>query len=136
MTKTLRLFACLAFIGSAATGCMATQADIDQAELEEAGLDGQGEVASTEEALTRGGNNKKSLGFTCTGTSCECDKSIENDCENMSGVCSDATVDALITCIGGWATTHCVCTLGLVRPTQPIIKANVVGSVGTFAIAR
>jgi len=59
-------------------------------------------------------NNGGGLGFRCSGGTCTCDKSIENDCEDMSGVCTDASIDALIGCIQGWLTTHCTCTKALV----------------------
>jgi hypothetical protein len=122
--KTFRTAAiCLLALGAAAgQGCLASQADIDQAELDE-----QAAVASTEQALLSGGWNQQRLGYTCTGTSCECSKAIENDCENMTAVCTDKTVDAVITCINGWLTTHCSCTkdTGLVRPTtQPTLQLN------------
>jgi len=132
--KILRTLAVCLFAGVAAQGCAATQADIDEAELE-----AQGEVASTEQALVRGGNNKQKLGFTCTGGSCECDKSIENDCEDMTAVCSGGTVDGVITCINGWLTTHCSCTkdMGLVRPTtKPTLQLNTAATFNTAAFAR
>ena len=83
-------------------------------------------VASQEQDLTRGGGGI-SLGYTCTpdGT-CTCDKSIENDCENMSGICREKDLDNLINCINGWLTTHCTCVAGLVRPPT----TGVIGTVG------
>jgi hypothetical protein len=59
--------------------------------------------------LFRGGRGG-GLGYSCTNGTCTCDKSVENDCEDMSAECTDATVDALINCINGWLTTHCTCT--------------------------
>lgn len=114
--KNLRAIAYSLFAACIAQGCLASQADIDQAELE---LDEQAEVASTEQALARGGSNQQRLGYSCTGGICECNKSIENDCEDMTGVCTDKTVDDVINCIGGWLTTHCTCTKAsaFVRPT-------------------
>jgi hypothetical protein len=85
----------------AAAGCAA-----------DAGVQGEDEdtvdVTGSEQALMRGGGGR--VGYSCTNGVCECDKSIENDCENMSGVCTDGSIDALIACIDGWATTHCTCT--------------------------
>jgi hypothetical protein len=86
------------------------------------------EIAVAEEALTRGRVGGNRLGFTCTNGVCECDKAVENDCEDMSGVCSDDTVDDLITCIDGWLTTHCVCNLARVAPP----KVRFAAEVGTF----
>ena len=131
-TKTLRIAVVCLLAGLSAQGCAgATQADIDEAELA-----GQDEVASTEQALKSGGWNQR--GFTCNGNSCECSKAIENDCEDMTAVCTDATVDAVIACINGWATTHCVCTkaTGFVRPTTlPTLNLNA-ASFSTATIAR
>lgn len=121
--KTLRTAAVLVLTGAAAQGCAgATAADIEGAELE-----AQADVASSEQALVRGGYNQQRLGYSCTGNVCECSKAIENDCEDMTAVCTDKTVDAVITCISGWLTTHCVCTkdTGLVRPTTlPTYELN------------
>jgi hypothetical protein len=89
---------------AAATGCAAETGMLD----DDPDADPV-EVAGSEEALQRGGGGPR-LGFSCTGGTCTCDKSIENDCEDMSGVCTDGTVDDLIACIDGWLTTHCVCT--------------------------
>lgn len=127
-TQLVRTLAISLLLGLAAQGCAATQADIDQAEQQAA-------VDSTEQALVRGGSNHQRLGYSCTGNSCECDKSIENDCEDMTGVCTDGTVDAVIACINGWLTTHCVCTkaTGLVRPT---LQLNTAATFTTAAIAR
>jgi hypothetical protein len=132
-TKTLRTAVVCLLAGLTAQGCAsATQADIDDAELE-----GQEEVASTEQALKSGGWNQR--GFSCNGNSCECSKAIENDCEDMTAVCTDATVDAVIACINGWATTHCVCTksTGLVRPTfNPTLQLGATTTFNSAAIAR
>lgn len=142
MTKALRLFACLALVGTAASGCMATQDDIDQAELDEQGALGstdQGEVASTEQALLRGGSNHQTLGYSCTpGGSCTCDKSIENDCEDMSGVCADKDIDQLINCINGWLTTHCTCAKASAFVAPTIKNTAVLGktTTATFSLAR
>ena len=62
----------------------------------EAPYDDKPDVASSEEALRRA-----SGGLSATG---ECDKSIEGDCENMTALCTDDTVDDLIRCIEGWLT--------------------------------
>jgi hypothetical protein len=131
-TKTLRIAVVCLLAGLTAQGCAsATQADIDDAEL-------QDEVASTEQALKSGGWNQR--GFTCNGNSCECSKAIENDCEDMTAVCTDKTVDAVIACINGWATTHCVCTksTGLVRPTGtlPTLHSTTSATFNTAAFAR
>jgi len=64
--------------------------------------------------VNNGGGPSGGLGFSCTNGECTCDKSIENDCEDMTAVCTDATVDGVITCINGWLTTHCTCTKALV----------------------
>ena len=66
-----------------------------------------------------------SLGYTCSNGTCTCDKSIENDCADMSAVCTDATVDALINCINGWLTTHCTCTKAAVSPTPSPFTAPI-----------
>ncbi len=73
------------------------------------------QVAGLPAELIRGGG-PKGLGYSCTNGVCTCDKSIENDCEDMSGVCRDGDIDDLINCIDGWLTTHCVCKTGLVAP--------------------
>lgn len=76
--------------------------------------------AGAESAELRIGGGGPRLGYSCTNGTCTCDKSIENDCEDMSAVCTDATVDALIKCIDGWLTTHCVCTKAFTAPgTSP-----------------
>ena len=85
-------------------------------------------------AVRRGGGGSR--GYTCKNGSCECDKSIENDCEDMSGVCTDATVDALINCINGWLTTHCSCTKALkVRGTRPGRVIGTGGVLGTGGVS-
>jgi hypothetical protein len=137
-TKTIRIAVVCLLAGFSASGCAAaTQADVDEAELQ-AELAEQDEVASTEQALLSGGWNQR--GFSCNGNSCECSKAIENDCEDMTAVCTDATVDAVIACINGWATTHCVCTksTGLVRPTGalPTLQYTTSATFNTAAIAR
>jgi len=123
LPNTFRFAALGLLAASAAQGCMASQADIDAAEAQEQGEQaGQAEVAGTEQALLRGGNNTIKLGYSCSGGTCECSKAIENDCEDMTAVCTDATVDGVITCINGWLTTHCTCTqdtsLTVVSPTK------------------
>jgi hypothetical protein len=132
LTKSLRVAAVCVLAGLTGQACApATQADIDQAELE-----AEGEVASSEQALMSGGFNQQRLGYTCTGNTCECSKAIENDCEDMTAVCTDKTVDAVIACINGWATTHCVCTkaTAFVRPT---LNLNLnTASFGTATFAR
>jgi len=115
----------------AASGCVGAPAVED---LEE-GVEPDAAVASTEAELIRGGGSG-GLGFTCSGGLCTCDKSIENDCEDMSGVCSDATVDGLITCINGWLTTHCTCSLARVAPKPKAPYAVPTGSIKTFSLAR
>jgi hypothetical protein len=134
-TKSLRIAVVCLLAGLSVQGCAgATQADIDEAELQGEPLD---EVASTEQALKGGGWNQQ-RGFSCNGNSCECSKAIENDCEDMTAVCTDGTVDAVIACIGGWATTHCVCTkaTGFVRPTTlPTLNLNAASS-STASFAR
>jgi hypothetical protein len=115
----------------AASGCVGAPAIED---LEE-GVEQDAAVASAEAELIRGGGSG-GLGFTCSGGLCTCDKSIENDCEDMSGVCSDATVDGLINCINGWLTTHCTCSLARVA-TQPKAPYTVpTGGIKTFSLAR
>jgi hypothetical protein len=91
---------------------------------------GQDEVAQLEDALIRNGGSPRAS-YTCSNGTCTCDKSIENDCANMSGVCTDATVDALINCINGWLTTHCTCTKAFVAP-QP--KSPYVQPTGGFTL--
>ena len=95
----------------------------------EAPYDDEQDVASSEQALKRG-----SGGLSATG---ECDKSIEGDCENMTALCTEDTVDDLIRCIEGWLTTHCSCTLASVAPTPPpkvkLPVANLQRSVMTLA---
>lgn len=136
LTKSLRAAAVCVLAGLTGQACApATQADIEQADIESAELDAESEVASSEQALKSGGWNQRA-GFTCSGNVCECSKAIENDCEDMTAVCTDKTVDAVIACIGGWATTHCVCTkaTALVRPTLNL-NLNTAGF-NTFSIAR
>jgi hypothetical protein len=96
------------------------------------GLDDEADsdVAVSDAALMRGGGSTRNA-YTCSGGTCTCDKSIENDCEDMSGVCTDATVDALINCINGWLTTHCTCTQAFVRPPSPIYTLPTTGTVLT-----
>ena len=84
------------------------------------------------QALARGGGSR-GLSYSCTNGTCTCDKSIENDCANMSGVCTDATVDALINCINGWLTTHCTCTQGFVAPPPKPYRAPTSGVVNVSA---
>ena len=94
--RALTILAALAL--AAANGCAA-----------DLGAGAEDPVEGTGEALKRGGGGG-GLAFSCTNGICTCDKSIENDCEDMSGVCTDASIDDLIACIDGWATTHCTCT--------------------------
>jgi len=54
-------------------------------------------------------NNGGSLGYNCRKGVCECDKSIENDCELMSWECTWASLPDFSTCLKGWLTTHCEC---------------------------
>ncbi len=84
--------------------------------------DGDAPIASQAEALSRGGGGSKGAGFTCTNGECTCSKEIENDCEDMSGVCSDDTVDDLIRCIQGWLTTDCTCRLAVKTSTPVLIS--------------
>lgn len=100
-------------VGGGALGCEA--ADMVEGQSD----DPAAEVAAVEQALARGTGGPRA-GYTCSGTTCECDKSIENDCEDMSAVCTDATVDALIACINGWLTTHCTCTKAMVAPPKTV----------------
>jgi hypothetical protein len=87
-------------------------------------------AASSEQALIRGGGSR-GINFSCSGGTCTCDKSIENDCEDMSGVCTDATVDPLIDCIEGWLTTHCTCTQAFASPKAGSI--GVLPSAGVYS---
>jgi hypothetical protein len=109
-----------------ASGCAA---GVPETSLGDA-VETDAEIASAEAALIRGSGGP-SLGFTCTNGKCTCDKSIENDCEDMSGVCSDDTVDDLINCIEGWLTTDCVCTLARVAP-RPQLQYT--APIGTFDV--
>ena len=99
-----RLMLLLVLTVTAAVGCAADTGMLD----EDSDADPVA-VAGSEEALQRGGGGTR-LGYSCSGGTCTCDKSIENDCEDMSGVCTDASIDNLIACINGWLTTHCTCT--------------------------
>lgn len=74
------------------------------------------ELEESSDALRRGKGGPK-LSYSCTNGVCTCDKSIENDCENMSAVCEDADIDPLINCINGWLTTHCTCDEAKTSPT-------------------
>jgi hypothetical protein len=81
--------------------------------------DDEQQVESSEHALARGGGSA-GQSYTCDANgSCMCDKSIENDCEDMSGICKDSDITNLINCINGWLTTHCTCTKALVAPPKP-----------------
>jgi len=119
----LMALALLALAGT--SGCAASYVAAGDPEAE---YEGEQEIASSEQALIRGG------GLSATG---ECDKSIEGDCENMTALCTDDTVDDLIRCIEGWLTTHCSCTLAAVAPPPPpkfkLPVANVQWSVMTKA---
>ena len=97
--------------------------------------DEEGQVEASEQGLARGGGSVGNS-YSCTNGTCTCDKSIENDCENMSGVCTDATVDGLINCINGWLTTHCTCKQALVAPPKPRFPIGGVGTIGTLSTAR
>lgn len=108
--RARRLFPMLAMAALAtvaAAGCMGNPDDAEQ-------------VGSSEQALARGGGSV-GQSFSCTNGTCTCDKSIENDCWDMTAVCSDATVDGVVTCINGWLTTHCTCTQALVAPPKPTL---------------
>lgn len=124
----ITLFALALFGASGCVGGVPEEGFEDGLESDDAG------VASAEAALARGGRGG-GLGFSCTNGTCTCDKSIENDCEDMSGVCSDATVDGLITCINGWLTTHCTCTLAKAAP-NPQIRYTAVPTAGFYSSAR
>jgi hypothetical protein len=115
--KALGALVVLAIVG--ASGCAAG-----------VGAEEEDAVTSTTDALMRGGGHV-GAGYSCSGGTCTCDKSIENDCEDMSGACTDATVDALINCINGWLTTHCTCTQGLVAPNPKSPYAAPTGGVYT-----
>ena len=96
----------LAFLTTvAAAGCLGNPDDAEP-------------VTGSESALARG-SGSAGQSYSCSGGTCTCDKSIENDCEDMSGVCSDGSIDNLIACINGWLTTHCTCTQALVAPPKP-----------------
>jgi hypothetical protein len=84
----------------AASGCAAAVAPEE----------GDQEAAGVVEPLVRGGGGVGGASFSCTNGTCTCDKSIENDCEDMTSACTDATVDQVINCINGWLVTHCTCT--------------------------
>jgi hypothetical protein len=122
--QRLLILAALAF--AYASGCAA---GAPEASLGDA-VETDAEIASAEAALIRGSGGS-SLGFTCTNGKCTCDKSIENDCEDMSGVCSDDTVDDLINCIEGWLTTDCICTLAIAAP-RPQVQYT--APIGTFNV--
>ncbi|HZR80636.1 MAG TPA: hypothetical protein VFD92_06035 [Candidatus Binatia bacterium] len=90
------------------------------------------ELIASAIAMVNNGGGTGGLGYSCSGSTCTCDKSIENDCEDMSGICTDDTVDALITCINGWLTTHCVCTKAMtVQGTDFLNGAVLTGGVLT-----
>ena len=72
------------------------------------------EHVSTYIAQINNGGGPGGLSYSCSNGTCTCDKGIENDCEDMSGVCTDGSLDGLISCIDGWLTTHCTCTKALV----------------------
>jgi hypothetical protein len=78
--------------------------------------EGEQEVAGLTDSLSRGGGGVGGASFSCTSGTCTCDKSIENDCEDMTSACTDATVDNVINCINGWLVTHCTCTQMLTGP--------------------
>jgi hypothetical protein len=92
--------------------------------------DADSDVAASDAALMRGGGSTHAS-YSCSGGTCTCDKSIENDCEDMTGVCTDATVDGVITCINGWLTTHCTCTQAFIKPPTPIYTLPTTGTVFT-----
>jgi hypothetical protein len=108
---TRQLIALFALAGLGMVGCAGGPG------LEEEGLEdaAPAEVADLEASLIRG-SGPTGLGYSCTSGVCTCDKSIENDCEDMSGVCRDADIDSLINCIDGWLTTHCTCRTARVAP--------------------
>jgi hypothetical protein len=81
------------------------------------------EIGDTSDEIRNGGfGNQRPKWCSDTG-SCRCSKLIENDCEDMSAVCTDASVDALIACINGHWVTDCFCRMqGLtIRPGSPAI---------------
>jgi hypothetical protein len=120
--STMAIWTLWALLGT--TGCASEYVAQPEAVADEQS------VESSEQALIRG-----SGGLNATG---ECDKSIEGDCENLTALCTDATVDALIACIQGWLTTHCSCTLAAVAPPKPPIKQLPIGSLqrATLRAAR
>lgn len=118
-TRTIRshsgfspLIALIALAGTGAFGCAGGPGVAG----EEGFANEDPAQVSVVEAELRTGSGPTGLGYSCTNGTCTCDKSIENDCEDMSGVCRDADIDDLIRCIDGWLTTHCVCKTGLVAP--------------------
>ena len=116
------LFVALAVSGVAA-GCGAPE-ELDEADQMTAETD--------EQSLARGGGGRR-LSYSCTSSgSCTCDKSIENDCEDMSAVCTDDTVDTLINCINGWLTTHCTCTKAKTAAPSPSPYTVPLGTVKTL----
>jgi hypothetical protein len=86
-------------------------------------------VDESSEALRRGGGGGGKLGFSCSKGVCTCDKSIENDCEDMSAVCTEDTLGGLIQCIDGWLTTDCTCTQAFKSPTSGTTYTPTTGGV-------
>jgi hypothetical protein len=109
--------AALAIAGG--SGCVGygPEANVDDEGLQ-AEADAGPEIAASEQALIRG-SGPKGLGLTCSGGTCECDKDVENECEDLSGQCIEADLDDFIRCVEGWLTTHCSCRTALVAPPKP-----------------
>ena len=112
-TLARQAFAALVALTLLSLGAAGCGAEGDLAQEEPAAE----QVDVTEDSLSRGGGAPRA-GFTCTGGTCTCDKHIENDCADMTAVCTDKTVDQVIACINGWATTHCTCTQGYAVPKK------------------
>jgi hypothetical protein len=122
-TATDRLRGPLAVVALATFGAVAGCVPEDA-------VDEQDELARVDEPLIRG-TGPQGLGYSCKNGVCECDKSIENDCEDMSAECTEESLDSLITCIDGWLTTHCDCTQAFVapKPKFPVV-APIGGTIG------
>jgi hypothetical protein len=103
--RSLSMLALL-LLAVASTGCAAaTDLDVDD------------ELSTSQEALSRPSRPPNVI--DCDGRQCTCDKSIENECAEMSARCTDESIDDLIDCINGWGTTHCSCPTAKVAPTPP-----------------
>ena len=80
------------------------------------------EIATRSDALINNGGGPRN-GFSCDRTQgvCECNKSIEGDCDDMRKNCTGGLED-LDKCISGWLTTHCTCTYSKrILPSLPPI---------------